>query len=347
MIDKKVISQIFLFGILAVALYFCYLLLKPFLMIIVVAGMLVSIFYGLYERLARRLGNRQGWAALIMCILITVLIILPVTQFVLYLSKKSVEGYGLVRQSIINGEMQYIIDEKILSRFDWIDPRFLNVQDFLIKSSGKISDTLVSGGTSLVKGTTQIFTGFMLLIFTIFFLFRDGEKLVKRMMYLTPLSNKYDKEIFQKFRDVSYSSIISTFVTAIAQGVVGAVGFIIIGIPAFFPGVAMAFVALLPYVGAALVWFPVAIYLLIVGQIWQGIFLLAWGFLAVSMADNLLRPLIIKGKAQVHPLIIFFSIFGGILLFGFWGVLIGPIIISVAFTILHIYEMEYEDVLER
>jgi len=168
-----------------------------------------------------------------------------------------------------------------------------------------------------------------------------------RIMHLTPLPNKYDREIFKKFRDVSYSVIVSTFITAIVQGSVGAIGFIIVGVPAFFAGVAMALFALVPYIGAAIIWLPTAIYLLVVGQTWQGIFLLVWGFGVVSVIDNLLRPYLIRGRAEVHPLIIFFSILGGIIAFGFWGMIIGPIIVAITFTLLHIYELEYGDVLEK
>jgi len=91
-----------------------------------------------------------------------------------------------------------------------------------------------------------------------------------------------------------------------------------------------------------LIWLPVGIYLLIAGQIWQGIFLLTWGGLIVSMIDNLIRAYIIKGKAQVHPIFIIFSILGGISLFGFWGIIFGPLIISLAATVMHIYETEYK-----
>jgi predicted PurR-regulated permease PerM len=109
----------------------------------------------------------------------------------------------------------------------------------------------------------------------------------------------------------------------------------------------MAVLALLPYVGTALVWVPIGIYLLAVGQVWQGIFLLLWGLLVISTIDNLLRPFLMKGKTEVHPIFIFFSILGGIALFGFWGIIFGPLIIAVAVTLLDIYEEEFKEVLER
>jgi predicted PurR-regulated permease PerM len=105
--------------------------------------------------------------------------------------------------------------------------------------------------------------------------------------------------------------------------------------------------SLIPYVGAGIVWLPVGIYLLIIGQIWQGIFLICYGALIISSVDNVIRAYIIKGKANVHPIFVFFSILGGIALFGFWGILFGPLIVAITITIFHIYEMEYAKQLDN
>ena len=121
----------------------------------------------------------------------------------------------------------------------------------------------------------------------------------------------------------------------------------IVGLPAFFPGLLMGFLALLPYIGTGFIWFPAGIYLLVIGKIWQGIFMLIWGFGVISTVDNAIRAYMIKGKAEVHPIFVIFSLLGGISLFGFWGILFGPLIISLAVTIMHIYELEYAEVLEK
>lgn len=345
--EKKSIANIFLFVLLGITLYLVYRLFQPFLMVILLSGMLVSIFYSLFERLAVKLRGHKSLAAAIMVLLIAVVIILPTVDFLFYLSKKSLDGFGSISSWISAGELERTVNDSIISRLNFIDPNIFNIRQYLISVSGKVSQFLVSGGTSLLLGTGQFLTSLVLMLFTMFFMFRDGRQLVEWIMRLTPLPNRYDRAIFEKFRKVSFSTIVSTFVTAIAQGLAGGIGFMIVGIPAFFPGIAMAFLSLLPYVGAAFVWFPAAVYLLIVGKIWQGVFLLVWGIAVVSVVDNILRPLLIRKKAEVHPLLIFFSIFGGIIAFGFWGMLIGPVVIAVTFTLLHIYELEYREVLER
>lgn len=346
--EKKTIANIFLLVILAWVLYLVYLFFQPFLMVIFLSAILVSIFYPLYTWFVKKLKGSTGIAALIMVLVIAVVIVLPVVEFLFYLSQASIDSLGALTNWINSGELERaVIASGILEKINFIDPSAINLRQYAIAMSGNISGFLVSGGASLLKGTGQFITSLVIMFFTMFFLFRDGRSLLDRLMHLTPLPNKYDKKIFQKFRDVSYSTMVSTFVTAIIQGVVGAIGLIIIGVPAFLPGVLMAFLSLLPYVGAAFVWLPVGIYLVIIGDVWQGVFLLIWGATVVSLVDNIVRPLLIRGKAQVHPLLIFFSIFGGIIAFGFWGMFIGPIVISIAFTLLQIYEIEYADVLEN
>ncbi|MFZ2310369.1 MAG: AI-2E family transporter, partial [Patescibacteria group bacterium] len=156
-----------------------------------------------------------------------------------------------------------------------------------------------------------------------------------------PLEDKYDREIFNKFKEISYTTMVSTFVVAIAQGLVGALGFAVVGFPAFLAGVLVALLSLLPYLGSMIFYIPVGLYYLIVGDTWQGIFVLAWGFFIIGTIDNIIRAWMLKGKAMINPIFILFSILGGIILFGFWGVVLGPLIVSIAATILHIYSLEF------
>ncbi|MEK7139182.1 MAG: AI-2E family transporter [Patescibacteria group bacterium] len=346
--EKKTIANLFLLAILGASLYVVYLFFKPFLMVMLLSAILVSVFYPLYIWTLKKIGGHPGLAALIMVIIIAIVIVLPVIEFLFYLSQASIESLGALTAWINSGALErVVVDSGLLEKINFVDPSVINLRQYVIAMSGDISGFLVSGGASILKGTGQFITSLVIMFFTMFFLFRDGKSLLDRVMHLTPLPNKYDKKIFQKFRDVSYSTMVSTFVTAIIQGVVGAIGFMIVGVPALLAGVVMAFLSLLPYVGAAFVWLPAGIYLLVIGKVWQGIFILIWGGTVVSLIDNILRPLLIRGQAQVHPLLIFFSIFGGILAFGFWGIFIGPIVISIAFTLLQIYEIEYADILER
>jgi predicted PurR-regulated permease PerM len=209
-----------------------------------------------------------------------------------------------------------------------------------------VSEWSISKGGALFGQISTFIVTLPIILLTVFFFFIDGEAMLRKIQLWTPLPNKYDRELFVKFKDVSRSTIFSSLVTAVAQGIIGAIGFTIVGLPAFFIGILMAFTSLLPYVGAGIIWVPMSIYLLVTAPLWKGLFLLAWGFAVVSTVDNLIRAYIIKGKAHVHPIFVFFSILGGIAIFGFWGVVFGPLIVALAVTVLHIYELEYGHVLD-
>ncbi len=343
------ISRIFLIALLTAVLFLCYKIFEPFLIDIIVAAILVSVFYSPFEWLVKKLKGRRKISALIMCVLVAVLVIAPLVNFLIYTAHSSVGAYDDLKIFVENiGKSEGAADLNVF--YDRAYQFVVNnefVKNALLDVADVMKDSFASGAGILILGTTGFILSLAIIIFTMFFFFVDGEKMVARLMYWTPLPNKYDKEIFKKFRDVSYSTMMSTLVTAILQGIIGAIGFAIAGVPVLFASIAMGFLSLLPYFGATLVWFPVAVYLLVTGQIWQGIFLLVWGAGVIASTDNLIRAYLIKGKAQVHPIFVIFSILGGISLFGFWGVIFGPLIISLAVTILHIFEMEYGDVLER
>lgn len=346
--EKPLIFKAFLIVLIVGVLMACYFVFRPFLVEILVASILVTIFYKPYEWLRKRLWNNKTAAALLMCLAVVLVIIIPLTNLIIYGAQRSVTAYyetvDFLNEFGVSGMLE---KSSLLEKADLAGINGENVEDFIADIARKASDWLVSGATSLVKGTTSFLISLALIIFTMFFFFVDGKKMLKRLMYWTPLPNKYDREIFKKFKDVSYSTFMSTFVVAIAQGVTGALAFIVAGLPAFFPGIAIAFLSILPYVGSGLIIIPAGIYLLLIGNIWQGVFMLIWGTVVVGNIDNLIRAYMIKGKSDVHPIFVVFAILGGISLFGFWGVVIGPLIIALAITILHIYELEYKNFLEK
>ncbi|MFW5888555.1 MAG: AI-2E family transporter [Patescibacteria group bacterium] len=344
--QKGFISKVFLVALLIGVLYVSFLLFEPFLVEILTAAMLASIFYRPYKWMARKIGDRRKIASLAMCILVSLLVIVPAINILIIAGQKSISAYNDFSQYLNQEGLEFISESYVVDKLEFLNIQDLGVKGFLTDVAKKASNWMVDGATSAAKGTTNFFISLVVIIFTMFFFFVDGERMLKRLMRWVPMPDSYVLEIFNKFRDVSYSSVVATFVTAVAQGLIGALGFIIVGVPAFFAGILIGFLSLLPYVGSGFVWGPVAVYLLITGRIWEGIFLLVWGTAIVSVVDNLIRAYTISGKSQVHPIFIIFSILGGISLFGFWGVIIGPLVISLAVTVLHLYEKEYKEVLE-
>ncbi|MFA6529857.1 MAG: AI-2E family transporter [Patescibacteria group bacterium] len=347
------LTKPFILILVGLVLAGCYLVFKPFLTEIIVAAILASVFYTPFLRFSNFLKGRKSLAALLMCLLLLVIIILPSIKLMVYAGEKSVDAYSATVEFFDNHTINDLFkteffDRGVLRRInvDNFDFHSENFKNALLTTFKESSNWLLSGATFAVKETTSFIVSLVLIIITMFFFFVDGEKMLNKLMLLSPLQNKYDKELFRKFRVVSRTTFVSTFVVALAQGAVGAIGFAIIGFPAFLAGILVAVLSLLPYVGSMIFYVPVGIYYLLTGDVWQGIFILLWGMLIIGTIDNVIRTYMVKDEAEINPVFVFFSILGGIVLFGFWGVVLGPLLIALAVTVFHIYELEFCDSLD-
>ncbi len=336
---SKRLTRPFLLILLALVLVAVFLVFRPFLTEILVAAILVSVFYGLYEKLLKSFKGRRHLASLLMCIFLVVLIILPLARLIVYAGQQSTHAYGQAVEFFNQYSIDDIFENGFFSSLGFIEGNI--VEEFFLDILGRTNEWLIAGATIFIKETTNFIVSLILIVITMFFFFVDGKKIMEKLMYLSPLPNKYDIEIFRKFREVSYTGMIATFVTALGQGIVGAIAFAIVGFPALFAGIIIGLLSLLPYIGSMIFYIPMGIYYLLSGQIWQGIFILAWGLIIIGNTDHVIRALIIKGKAKVNPIFIILSILGGISMFGFWGVVLGPLIVAIVVTVLHIYELEY------
>ena len=332
----------------------CYLVFRPFLTEILMAAILATIFYKPFTSLTKFLKGRRNLAALLMCLILVALIILPSIKLVVYGAEKSVTTYDETASFFEDHSLNDVFKNEMFQKFplkylklDRYNLQNNNLQNAVLAVAKDSSLWLISGATNVIKETTDFFFSLFLIILTMFFFFIDGKEMLERLTHLSPLPNKYDEEIFRKFRIVSYTTLVSTFVAAFVQGIAGAIGFAIVGFPVFLAFILVTLLSLLPYIGAAFFYVPVGIYYLMTGDIWQGVFVLAWGFLIISLVDNVVLAYMIKDKAEINPIFVFFSILGGIALFGFWGVIVGPLMVALAVTIYHIYEIEFSSTLNN
>lgn len=344
----KNLTKPFLLILVLLVIIGCYLVFRPFLIIIFVAAILASIFYRPFVAFTKLLRGRKNLAALLMCLLLILVIIIPTIRLAIYGAEKSVAAYDESVAFFSNHNLNDVFRSDFfqtsalrylhLDEYNFQDQAF---KDTVLSTLKQSSNWLLSGATFAIKETANFLLSLALIILTMFFFFVDGKNMLNRLMYLSPLPNKYDQELFNKFRAVSYTTFVSTFVAAAAQGIAAAIGFAIIGFPAFLAGAAIAVASLVPYLGSAIFYVPIGIYYLLIGSIWQGIFIFVWGLLVIGLADNAVRTYMIKDKAKINPIFVLFSILGGIMLFGFWGIVLGPLIISLAVTVFHLYELEF------
>jgi predicted PurR-regulated permease PerM len=176
------------------------------------------------------------------------------------------------------------------------------------------------------------------MLFSMFFLLRDGHALGRQIRDLLPLPDRERDRLIADTKDLVIASVGAGLAVAAVQGLIGGVAFAILGVNApVIWGVVMAMCALIPVVGSALVWVPTAAWLLLSGEIWRGIVLVLVGALGISMADNILRPLLLAGRTSASGLIVFLGLLGGVSAFGFIGLVIGPIILVTAGSLLTVF----------
>lgn len=348
---KKInyLAEFFFFACLIGVLYLWYVVYKPFLGVVLIAAALTTLFYPLYLKLLRKYRKMSSTVASgLMVMFVFFLVLIPFGIFVFYLSTQVSGVYNwlstIINQETLNNFLVNIneLTEKL---FHFTFDKSVVLEN-LSETISSFNKSLLSISTLILNNLVQTTSNFFFLLITMFFMFKDGKTLLVRIMTLTPLYDRYDMEIYRKFQDVSSSALMATFVTAIVQGIVGGIGYAIIGLPFLFLGLATGVASVIPLIGTFLAWGPIVLYLLVIGSWWQAIFLGIWGVVVIGLTDNFLRPWLMKGKTKIHPMILFFGILGGIFTFGFWGIIYGPLIIAIGLTLLHIYSLEYASVLK-
>lgn len=340
----------FFFLCLFLVLLFGYLVLEPFFTIFLVALALATISYPAYARLLRLTRQRKNLAALLSCLLVICLIILPCFALVGLLAKQSIQWYegidGHVKQGVASEEMLERVRGLQERFFPDLDLEKVELGKTLAGLAGRVSQTLMDWSTGAVKAITTALWQFFLMLFALFYFYKEGPAFLRWLMHLIPLPGTLKRQIFQSFREVSESAFYGTFLTAVAQGTLGGIGFLIVGFSPLLWGVAMAFFSLIPLVGTLIIWGPAAVVLFVSGRIGAGIFLTLWGVVVVGMSDNILRPLLMSGKSELHPFLIFFSLLGGIMAFGPLGILLGPLAIVLVISMLRAWGESARPLLE-
>lgn len=340
----------FLLVSLVAVLVFGYVVLRPFLSIFLVALVLATIAEPGHARIRRLTRGHEALAALLTCFLVVIVVILPCLVLLGLLAQQSLQLYDWVNQRLHGN----LLDEDLVRQgLEWqrkllpqlrIDPREL-IKGFTALV-GSLNKEVVALSASALKAVTTTIWQFFLMLVALFYFLKDGGRFLHWALYLTPLPGSLRRELFQKFKGVSESAFYGAFLTAMVQGLLGGIGFLIAGLQPLAWGVAMAFFSMVPVVGTALVWLPAGVILILTQHTGSGIFLIVWG-LVVSLSDNLIRPMIMKGRSELHPLLIFFSLLGGIFSFGPLGILLGPLAIVLAISMLQAYEAAARPVLEE
>jgi len=346
----------FLIVCLLISFALLFYILIPFLTVIFLAAVLTIAFYPLYKVFLKFLKGRNRGASLISCFLVVIVILAPIAFFTILLVDEAQDTYLLIVEKVESGDFDnyllwgdggFFYDLKVnLESTVWIDG--FDIKGKIISIVTDWSDDVGNFVWEFGQGLSTFLIGFLVMFFSMYYFFKDGDELVRRIGYISPLPSEYEEELFGKIVSMVKAIVFGVFFTALLQGLSGGIGFAIVGLPSpVFWGTVMAFLSLLPVFGTALVWGPAVIILLILGDYMNAIFLLIWGVLVVGSVDNFVRPYLIGGKAHTYPLMTFFVILGGVFMMGPKGVIVGPLILMLLMSFLHIYEREYSKVLKK
>lgn len=346
----------FLILCLVVSLGFMFYVLRPFLTVVFVAGVLTITFNPIYQKVLKWFRGWERSASLVTCLFVILVTVIPITIFIILLTDEGVSAYQNIQTKIESGVFDkylqwgdggyfFELKEKLSSIID-LDQ--LNIKENIIKVAQGLSTFLVSQTANFLKSLSNFVLNIFVMFFAMFYFFKDGKKIVKKIGEISPLPAKHESQLFEKVDDMVKAIVVGVFLTAIAQGVVGGIGFTIAGISSpMFWGTAIALFSLVPVVGTAIIWVPAAIILAVLGSYGSALFLVIWGFLAIGSVDNLLRPYLIGGKANTYPLFTFLVILGGIWTMGFKGIIVGPLVLMILMSFLHIYSSEYAKILKN
>lgn len=347
------INSLFLFLMLGFALYLTYILAEPFLNTLVFSAVVCAVGYPLFVWMHRRV-KRRTVAALLTTLVISVLLIVPLFFLTWGLAVQGVQSLNAIHawakdfrleDAVSSGGMQSVL-AWVQEAFPFVRLEEINLQEKMIGYSEDFAQYLLSFSRDLLRNAADLLLKFLLMTFIVFFFLRDGHRMVSRIKDLTPLRKKHEDVLIESMQRVSRVVFAGSLLVAVLQGIAGGIGFSIVGIPGLFWGTMMAFAALIPVVGASIIWWPAAIWLALSGEWGWAIFLAAWCLGLVVNIDTFLRPWILRGANKVSPFYIFLAILGGVAAFGFKGILYGPLVLSFVMIMLDIYSEEYRSELD-
>ena len=351
--EKSFITKFYLFLMLGIIILLCNLF-WTYISAIVLALLIASAFYPLYSILKRVLKDNEGSASLLMIILILLILILPVGGFVGTLSNEAFDFYSRSKDSVsfkilqksLKGDSiwaQRIRKAGKLANIELNSETLEKVATSLGKNVGLFLSKQLS---SLASNLLSFSVHFFLMMFIIYYLFRDGVRLKDYIAELIPFPANQQELIVNKFREMGKAVIIGNGLSGIIQGILGGFGFYIFGLGSpFLWGTLLAFMAFLPIIGASIVFLPATVILFIQGKTGLALGYLAYNVCYSSIIEYLIKPRLIGKGMQMNPLLVFIGILGGIKLFGILGVIYGPLIITIFLTMAEIYKLEYKKML--
>ena len=332
---REHIALILFIVLIAIASYLFYAIFRPFLPSIIWGAVLAGIFYPL-NALLKRKRLRDNLRAVIMCVIAVAVLVVPAVF----------PTVGLIGEAADKGQLDFLLkphaygwNEKIRDFLgDYVDTSNFDIESLIVDNVQRLSTYLLQQFSNLIGNFSLAVVSFAFAVLSMFFFFRDGDRLAVRLRDLLPMREELKENLTARLKEVIEASIYGQVLVAGLQGLLGGVIFWAVGLPSpIFWGSVMAMLSLIPIVGPYLVYLPAGVILIISGSWIRGVIVLILGIVVVSQSDNVLRPMIVSSRTKIPTLLLFFSILGGIKLFGLLGIILGPVVASIILTLIEVY----------
>lgn len=331
--DRSRLFHYVLIGALLLLLYLAFLILRPYASFLIFGLLLAYLLYPLYRRL-RDWTKRPSLAAALMLIAVLIVLILPSGLFISKLVTESVSAYNSFRAvNVSAGPLAHLgIDLNLI----------------MDQAAAKVKDYFVNAAPSIIGSLADFGLGLFLMFFLLFYAFRDGESWSRLVEESVPLDPEHKHRLFARVGSLTDAVIYGHFLTALIQGSLGGIMFLIFGIPnPLFWGVIMIILAFIPFLGTPLVFIPAGIIALYQNHYVAGLGVLIVGFVIVMNVDNVLRPWLISTRDRLSTLLVVLGVFGGLKIFGFIGLLVGPLILALLQTVIEFFQERPAKVMKK
>lgn len=314
---------------------------QPFFYPIFWAAIIAIMFQSWYNNIRTHLKS-ASISAVCTISLVLLLIFLPLALIGLLVYEESLQLYSAIAQGTITFDISNITRLIADTPFGpYIDTA--NISQNATGVARSISLFVFNNLRSFTQDVAIFLFKFFVMIYTLFYFLKDGPRILQRIMHLSPLGDNYELMLYERFTSTARATIKGSFILGGIQGLIGGLLFFATGVQgALLWGVVMTLFSLIPGVGAFIVWLPVGVGLLVMGNIWQGVTVLLVGTFVISLVDNVLRPPLVGKDTQMHPILILFSTLGGIALFGMSGIIIGPVITALFLAVISIFDYFYQ-----
>ena len=334
-------------------------MMKPYVNSIIMGILLSFLFTPLNDFFLKYTKRREKLSAFFTSFTLAFVVLIPLLFVVSSVVFQGIDSFKGIYSWLNSGHLDHFLNQ-IYSFLDNLKERYpflgsispdlhikaKDIQEQVLNISSISLKWFMGQGSRIVGSLFGIGAGFFIMMIVFFVMIKDQEIIINKMLHIIPLKASQERQILSKTRELFKSVIFGNVLTALAQGIVGGIGFAIAGFPAVFWGAVIAFSSLIPVIGTALIWVPAVAWLVMSGRIGMAVFITIWFVVLVGLLDNFLRPLFIGGKDGMGPALIFFSILGGIHLWGLLGLIYGPMLFGIWFVVIYLYQLEFSAYLD-